>query len=101
MTAMTCVCGVTDGAHLVIGGDSARSTSDGERDLVRPKVFERAGMLFGSSGELRTRQLLQHAFELPAVAPDRDPEAYMAVDFCPALYRFMKDQAEYLLPKSF
>jgi len=25
----------------------------------------------------------------------------MTVDFCPALYRFMKDAAEYLLPKSF
>jgi len=54
---VTCVCAVAEAGIVVMGGDSALSNEDGDRTLRSPKLFERRGLLFGVSGEMRVGQL--------------------------------------------
>ena len=95
---MTCVCAVADGGRVVMGGDSAVSSEDGDRTLQAPKVFERAGLLFGVSGEMRVGQLLQYVHKVPAIGEDQDVAQFVVRDLCGGLRKFMRDQAEELIP---
>jgi hypothetical protein len=95
---MTCICSVTDNGTVVMGGDSATSNDEGDRSLRSPKVFERRGLLFGISGELRVGQLIRHVYEVPAPEEGQDPEQFVVRDLCGGLRTFMKEHADDLLP---
>src|SRR5438552_1123406 len=94
---MTIACGVADGVRVILGGDSALSTDSGDQSIGQPKVFERAGILFGCAGELRVAQLVRHVFDLPALM-EEDPEIYVIRDFTRQLHEFLKVEAANLLP---
>ncbi len=89
---------MTDGVAVVMGGDSAMTNEEGDRTLRSPKVFERRGLLFGVSGEMRVGQLLQHVHEVPVLANGHDLEQFVVRDLCGGLRTFLRDQAEELLP---
>jgi len=95
---MTCVCGVTDGQTVVMGGDSAMSNEDGDVTVCSPKVFERGGMLFGVSGESRVGQLLKHVYGLPVPGDEQDLEEYVVRDFSVGFAAFLRETGEELLP---
>lgn len=89
---------MTDGATVVMGGDSALSNEEGDRTLRSPKVFERQGMLFGVSGEMRVAQLIQHVYDVPKADRDVDVERFVVRDLCGGLRTFLRQDAEELLP---
>lgn len=82
-----------------MGGDSAVSSEDGDRTLESPKVFERAGLLLGVSGEMRVAQLLQYVHDVPRVAGGQDPALFVVRDLCGGFRTFMRDNAEELIPE--
>src|SRR5580658_7796164 len=93
LSAMTCICAVAGDGKVVMGGDSAVSSEDGDRSLRSPKVFERDGLLFGVSGELRAGQLIQHVFDLPRPAEEQDTEQFLIRDLCGGLRKSMQSSA--------
>ncbi len=84
----------------MIGGDSALTTEDGDRILRSPKVFERGGLLFGVSGEMRVGQLIQHVFDIPAPEDGQDIEQFVVRDLCGRLRGSLREHAEELLPSA-
>jgi hypothetical protein len=97
---VTCVCAVADGASVLMGGDSAMTNGDGDQTLRSPKVFERSGLLFGVSGEMRIGQLIRHVHEVAAISPGQDVEQFVVRDLCGALRMLLREQADELLPAS-
>lgn len=95
---MTCICAVTDGNEVVMGGDSAMSDEDGDRSLRSPKVFEKQSMLFGVSGEMRIGQLIQHVYEVAAPSEHQNLDQFIMRDFCQGLRIFLQEHADELLP---
>ncbi len=95
---VTCVCAVSEGGVVVMGGDSAASDEDGDRTLRAPKVFERRGVLFGVSGEARVGQLIQHVYDVPAPGHDQDMEQFVVRDLSCGLGAFLRESGEELLP---
>jgi ATP-dependent protease HslVU (ClpYQ) peptidase subunit len=81
---MTCIVGIEHGRGVTIGVDSLASTDDVTVLRDDPKLFRVGPYLIGSSGSVRTTQLLQHAFKPPR--PDiRDLHRFMVTDFVDAL----------------
>lgn len=81
---MTCCAAITDGRTIWMAGDS-RSTSPYGVNVQRyPKVFERAGVLFGVSGHVWCNQVLRHLVDVPPVGA-AEPEAWLVREFTPAL----------------
>ena len=95
---MTCICAVAGSGTVVLGGDSALSSEDGDRTLRSPKVFQRHGMLFGASGEMRIAQLIQHVYDVPTPDEAADIERFVVRELCGGLRTFLREQAEELLP---
>jgi hypothetical protein len=87
------------GSQVVLGGDSALITESGDRSIGQPKVFERDGLLFGSSGEMRVGQLIRHVLDLPTPRPGQDAEEFVVRDLCTVLHAFLDREAAELLPK--
>jgi len=61
---MTVIVGLVSDNKVYIGADSAIECNGTQRISVEPKVFIRHGMLFGSTGDMRTPQLIQHVMTL-------------------------------------
>ena len=81
-----------------MGGDSAVSSENGDRRLRSPKVFQRDGLLFGISGEMRVGQLIQHVFDLPTTPEEQDAEQFLVRELCGGLRVFLREHASDLLP---
>jgi hypothetical protein len=94
---MTLACGVVEAGQVILGGDSALSADGGDQTIGQPKVFEYAGLLFGSSGEMRTAQLLRHVFQLPACGAQQDPEEYVVRDFARQFRALLAQEAPELI----
>lgn len=62
---MTVVCGVVGRDGVWIGGDAYLGANGVYRVQSEPKVFERAGIMIGTSGDARFAQLLRHQLEVP------------------------------------
>jgi len=94
---MTLACGVVEDGQVILGGDSALSADSGDQTIGQPKVFEHAGLLFGSSGEMRTAQLLKHVFKVPSCGAQQDPEEYVIRDFARQFRAFLAEEAPELI----
>lgn len=81
-----------------MGGDSARTSADGDQTLRSPKIFERRGLLFGFSGEARIIQLLEHVYDFPVPAEGQNIDQFVIRDFCCGLRAFLLENASELLP---
>lgn len=88
---MTCIAGAIKSGELYIGGDTVSiSRQDNVRVGARSKVFPLGEFLIGSSGTVRTQQIVQYLFEPPKV--DGDLVAYMVKYFAAALRTAMKEE---------
>lgn len=90
---MTCIVGVVDdGGRVWIGGD--RAAVDDWHCVVhvaQPKVFQRAGILFGYTSSFRMGQLLQHRLDIPERKSGQPVDEFMSVDFADAVRACLKD----------
>lgn len=92
---MTCIVSIIDSTHrtLYMAGDTGVTRGYGMIYTTKaPKIFKHQGFLMGSTGRLRTLQLLQHSF----MPPDYNPksmsiEEYMSRLFVDALRNCLKD----------
>jgi len=55
-------------------------------------------MLFGTSGEGRVGQLLQHVYDMTPLDEGQDLERFMVRDLCFGLREYLRKHAEELLP---
>lgn len=64
---MTCIVGVANNGRVYMGGDSAACDENGSFVSTRkePKVFIKAGYLFGYAGSFRFGKVLEHNFVPP------------------------------------
>ena len=87
---MTCIVAMTDGQHVVMGGDSAGV--DG-RDLylrADAKVFLKGSYAIGFTTSFRMGQILRYETELPDLPQHLDAESlerFFVTDFIPAVRR--------------
>lgn len=87
---MTCIVGLVDAGTVFIGGDSA---GVGGWDLTTrsdSKVFRNGEFIFGFTSSFRMGQLLCYSLRPPDRHPNRDPMAYMAVEFINAVRECLK-----------
>lgn len=82
-----------------MGGDSAMTNEDGDQSQRSPKVFERNGLLFGITGEMRVAQLIKYVYDVPAPADGQDGEEFLVREVCGGLRSFLREQASELLPE--
>lgn len=85
---MTCIVGVTDGENVVIGGDSAGSSPEGNElyNLRNEKVFSQGEYLIGYCASYRGGQIARWQVEWPAPPPPgTDLEAFLVREVVPAL----------------
>lgn len=62
---MTCIVGLIEQGVIYLGGDSI-SVSSYNKTLNRDsKVFQRNGLLLGTCGHIRLRNLLQYRLDIP------------------------------------
>ncbi len=71
---------------LYFGGDSITVSSYTKTINRDSKVFQREGLLFGTTGPARLRNVLQYRLEIPACAASQDPMTYLMNDFLEALH---------------
>jgi hypothetical protein len=92
---MTCIAGLEKNGMLYFGGDSICVSSYTKTINPDSKVFQREGLLFGTTGPPRLRNVLQYRLEIPACAASQDPMTYLMNDFLEALHAcFQKDGFE-------
>ncbi len=74
---MTCIVALRQGNSVFIGGDAA-SVGGLSRDVVTTlKVFEKDGLVLGSSGSWRDIQVLKYRCDFPKFFPGSDPDEYI------------------------
>ena len=100
---MTCIAALVDthSKTIYMGGDSAGTRGYYTvMTMKTPKVFINQGFLFGSTGTMRTLQILQHSFVPPSYHPkDMKIEEFMNRVFVDALRTCLKDSGAALKDK--
>jgi ATP-dependent protease HslVU (ClpYQ) peptidase subunit len=86
---MTCIAGAIKGNEVWMGGDAPASQGGALRMLAQAKVFQVGEFLIGTSGSLRTLQIIRYLFAPPAA--EGDLTAYMVKVFVPALRSSIKE----------
>lgn len=77
---MTCIVGIVEKDHVVIGGDSAASYGTAISIIKDPKVFKVGPWLFGCEGSFRFIQIMKHSFQVPKFTT-KDLYKFMCTDF--------------------
>ena len=89
---MTCIVCVRHRGILYFGGDSISVSSYNKTINRDSKVFKRQRILFGTTGPLRLRNLLQYRLEIPEyLASESDPMTYLTHGFLDAVKECFKD----------
>lgn len=89
---MTCIVGLESEGRVWLGGD--RAAVDQSHFLThceQPKVFRRAGLVFGYTSSFRMGQLLQYRLAVPDIPDDQPIDEYMATSFIDAVRNCLKD----------
>lgn len=86
---MTAIVGLVYEGRVYLGGDSASARGWTQTLLAEPKVHRTGPYVIGSSGSLRSLQLIRHAFTPPA--PTVDLMSFMATTFVDAVRPVLKD----------
>lgn len=84
---MTCIVGLTEGARVLLAGDSAGvSLEHGEIYTLRnPKVFRSGPYALGFTTSFRLGQILRYQTRFPEPKPQTDLEAFMTTEFVDTL----------------
>lgn len=89
---MTCIVGLESEGRVWLGGDRAAvDQSHYLSHCEQPKVFRRAGMVFGYTTSFRMGQLLQYRLEAPEIGEAQPIDEYMATAFIDAVRACLKD----------
>lgn len=90
---MTCVIGYENNEKVVLGGDSQATDEYGPLFMERldTKVFEKNGMLFGTSSSIKLKQVIRYKFVIPERPVDKDLFEYMCTDFVDALFNILAE----------
>ncbi len=90
---MTCVAGVVEHGIIYFASDSiAVGGSDYRKTIQRDgKVFKRNGMLFGTCGSVRMKQLLRYIVHIPEYDEKIDIMEYLTGPFVDAIRSCFKD----------
>ena len=91
---MTCIVAITDGKRIVMGGDSAASTTDNPEiySFSISKVFAKGEYLVGICGSYRAGQIARWKMEWPEPpAPGADLEEFMVREVVEAIHRSLVD----------
>lgn len=89
---MTCIVGLHRKGILYFGGDSISVSSYNKTINRDSKVFKKQNILFGTTGPVRLRNLLQYRLEIPPYsASDSDPMAYLMNRFLEAVRECFKN----------
>lgn len=86
---MTVIVGIPHNDRVYLGGD-AQGTGQGSYDIrVEPKVWERDGLVFGSTSSFRAAQILRYRTTLPDLPEDAEDDdalwPWLVNDFVDAL----------------
>lgn len=88
---MTCIVAIVEQGIIYFGGDSI-SVKEYNKNINRDsKIFKRNGMLIGTCGSIRMRNLLQYRLEIPDY-PGGDPMAFLVNDFLDAVRECFKKE---------
>lgn len=91
---MTCIVGITDGQRIVMGADSAASTTDNPEiyDFAIDKIFATGEYLVGVCGSYRAGQIARWEMNWPEPPePGADIEPFMVREVVKALREAMVD----------
>jgi len=89
---MTCIVGAVEKGIVHLGGDSAMSSGGTLLYDGTSKVFRRNGLVLGSSGSVRQRDLLRHVLEFPKPPlDDAELAVWMRTAFVASLRSCFKD----------
>jgi ATP-dependent protease HslVU (ClpYQ) peptidase subunit len=77
---MSCIVGIVEKDHVVIGGDSAASIGTSITTIKDPKVFKVGSWLFGCAGSFRFMQLMKYSFKPPKLAT-KEIHRYLCTEF--------------------
>ena len=89
---MTCIVCLRHKGILYFGGDSISVSSYNKTINRDSKVFKRQGILFGTTGPLRMRNLLQYRLEIPVYSADEsEPTSYLMHEFLDAVKACFKN----------
>lgn len=78
---MTCIVGVVEDGHVILGGDSMGSDGFTKQTRVDPKVFRRGPFVIGFCGSFRMGQVLRFKLRIPDHPRDMDDYEYMVTAF--------------------
>jgi hypothetical protein len=87
---MSCVVGVNDGGTIYMGSDSIYVDGWTMDNTSSPKLFKVGEFLMGSTGSIRVRQLMAHAFVPPPIPSEGSIEGYMVTGFIDAVRDTLK-----------
>jgi hypothetical protein len=87
---VTCVVGLVDQGHVVIGGDSAGVSGYLLTLRSDPKVFLSGEFIMGFTSSFRMGQLLRYRLQPPKRHPDEDVYQYMVTRFVDAVRDCLK-----------
>lgn len=87
---MTCIVGIVQKDHIIIGGDSAATSGESISIIKDPKVFKIGTFLFGCEGSFRFIQAIKHMFVAPKLA-NKDINKFMCIDVVNEIMRVCED----------
>lgn len=87
---MTCIVGIVEKDHIIIGGDSAATSGDSISIIKDPKVFKVGSFLFGCEGSFRFIQAIKHMFISPKLA-NKDINKFMCIDVVNEIMRVCEE----------
>lgn len=78
---MTCIVGIMDGKHVVLGGDSCGSDGYSKQTRLDVKVFKRGPFVIGFTSSFRMGQVLRYKLNTPEQDPRVSDYEYMVTSF--------------------
>lgn len=76
---------------IYIGGDGRVTAGHQKFTDGGVKVFEKDGIVYGSSGDVRAHQVIEWGMKTPRYHPDDDPMQYMVTNLSSAMRKSLKD----------
>lgn len=86
---MTCIIGIEHRKKVYIGADSGIVQGYNSSITRAPKIFKLKSILFGTCGNIRVSQLIQHMLSIPQDKRKNDPLKYMILDLVPRIRKML------------
>lgn len=91
---MTCIAGLKYMGCVWIGGDSAATSSYGNKTIMKgKKIFKRDSFLIGLSGSIHSLNLLRYTMPFPDYE-EMDLEEYLVTKFIPQMQKTFEENGQ-------